>query len=85
MIMNESHEPRPQTVTEKALSALSGAPDIMKIEVEGDVGRCPKCTRPVGTVVGRNLLVGELILITRAKSRCRSCKTKLLWEPHLTP
>jgi hypothetical protein len=72
---------RPLTVTEQALLNLSAVPDKLEVAVYEDIARCPSCTRLLGTVQGRCLHTGEIIIITHGTFRCRSCKTKLEWNP----
>ena len=73
--------PQPHNVTDKALIALSAAPDKLEIVIDGDIARCPNCTRPIGQVEGHNLIAGEFLIIPRGVGRCRSCKRKIIFIP----
>lgn len=62
----------------------SGAPDGFEDEsviIDGKFGTCRKCGRYLGTVEGRNLHCGEVILVSHAPIRCRSCNTRHKWKP----
>lgn len=61
----------------------SGAPDKVEVppQVERDAVVCPHCTRVIGFVQGRNVVIGEAILVNRAVLRCRSCFNRIVWRP----
>ena len=79
--MSNGVSPRPLTVTEQAIYALSGAPDTYKVTRNGDIGRCEHCNHFIGTITGKLLHAGHIIMYHRNRFRCGTCNANLIWEP----